>query len=106
MQGYFVQAASPSLQTAHMASTTLEMLKFPQVHANSQPFVRRSALIAASAVGSSSSSHNSNEILQDLTTIYIRSADLHAFLQALCLQAAYLRTIGSESSWELELRCC
>lgn len=50
VQGCFVQAASPSIQTGHMAATTLELLKAEAVHSHPQPFVRRSALIAASSV--------------------------------------------------------
>ena len=52
LQGCFVQAASPSVETAQIAATTLEMLRAPQVHGHDQPYVRRCALIAASAVSS------------------------------------------------------
>jgi len=50
-QGVFVRSAAPSLPTSQIAATTLEMLKTPHVHGHPQPYVRRSALVAASAVG-------------------------------------------------------
>ena len=48
--GRFVAAAAPAPVTAQLASTTLELLRAPQVAAHPQPFVRRAALYAAAEV--------------------------------------------------------
>lgn len=47
-QGTFVECASPARVTLWLASAMLELVAAKEVHAHSQPFVRRSALIAAS----------------------------------------------------------
>lgn len=51
MQGTFVECASPAHVTLWLASVVLELVAAKEVHGHSQPFVRRSALIAASQVG-------------------------------------------------------
>jgi hypothetical protein len=48
VQGTFVECASPARVTLWLASVVLELVAAKEVHAHSQPFVRRSALIAAS----------------------------------------------------------
>ncbi len=48
MQGTFVECASPAQVTLWLASVVLELVAAKEVHGHSQPFVRRSALIAAS----------------------------------------------------------
>lgn len=50
-QGTFVECAAPAPVTAPLAAAVLELLCAPAVHAHPQPFVRRSALVAASQVG-------------------------------------------------------
>ncbi|KAK9822493.1 hypothetical protein WJX81_003452 [Elliptochloris bilobata] len=48
--GTLVECAAPAPVTAHLAAAVLELLSAPSVHAHPQPFVRRSALVAASQV--------------------------------------------------------
>ena len=48
LQGTFVECASPARVTLWLASVVLELVAAKEVHVHSQPFVRRSALIAAS----------------------------------------------------------
>ena len=50
LQGSFVEAASPSLQMVQISATILELIKAPAVHAHSQAYVRRCALVTASKV--------------------------------------------------------
>ena len=51
-QGTFVECAGPAKVTLWLASVVLELVAAKEVHAHGQPFVRRSALIAASQVRS------------------------------------------------------
>jgi len=46
--GAFAEAAAPAPAGAGVAAAVLELLAAPGVHAHPQPFVRRSALVAAS----------------------------------------------------------
>ena len=46
-----MECAAPAPVTAPLAAAVLELLCAPAVHAHPQPFVRRSALVAASQVG-------------------------------------------------------
>ena len=48
LQGTFVECASPASVTLWLASVVLELVAAKEVHAHSQPFVRRAALIASS----------------------------------------------------------
>lgn len=48
LQGTFVECASPAGVTLWLASVVLELVAAKEVHAHSQPFVRRAALIASS----------------------------------------------------------
>ena len=48
LQGTFVECASPASVTLWLASVVLELVAAREVHAHSQPFVRRAALIASS----------------------------------------------------------
>lgn len=49
-QGTFVECAAPGAVVLRLATALLELLAAPQVHKHPEPFVRRSALIAASQV--------------------------------------------------------
>ena len=51
VQGTFVECASPAHVTLWLASVVLELVAAREVHSHNQPFVRRSALIAASQAG-------------------------------------------------------
>ena len=48
LQGTFVECASPAGVTLWLASVVLELVAAKEVHAHSQPFVRRAALMASS----------------------------------------------------------
>lgn len=73
-QGTFVECASPAHVTLWLASVVLELVAAKEVHTHTQPYVRRSALIAASQACfyrlSSSSSHHSHggQLVQKFVT--------------------------------------
>lgn len=50
MKGTFVECAAPAAVTLQLASALLELVAAPAVHKHAEPYVRRSALIAASQV--------------------------------------------------------
>ncbi len=77
LQGIFVECAGAAPIAAQLAACVLELVRSPGVQGHSQPYVRRSALLAAAQVGFNNPLCAVNFIPASSATLHISEDMIH-----------------------------